>query len=114
MSNALYLAGYWSGQSRYRAGAMVFHNGRAYVAAEGGAQWGDPVNGSGWFYIGQYEPHVVDHTWEPEEVRYPLDIAALTLSDPAVLCAECFRTGNFKHAFYPKGHQYVIHEEVFL
>jgi hypothetical protein len=101
-------AGFVTGGERYDAGALVVHRGQAYVSKLDDNLYGTPGT---WAPLGPYgaSPTTVTHKWHPQEAKYPAGDAG-EMSEAADVCADCWKDADFRNAFRPEVHLYVIRE----
>lgn len=66
---------------------------------------------AGWAALGPVGamPTQVKHKWRPVEAKYPCGDAG-EMSDAAEACEDCWKDADYKNAFRPEAHLYVIKE----
>lgn len=68
--------------------------------------------GGDWADLGSpgASPRNVLHRWNPQPTCYPDIYDRSVLSDPADVCHDCWKDGDFRNAFKPEVHFYLIRE----
>jgi len=109
-----HFAGTADATKSYDAGAIVVHRGQAYVARRDHVCMPPNVYAPAdrdWASLGSFgaSPTQVSHKWHPKDAQYPIGDAG-ELSEPAIVCADCWQDADYRNAFRPEVHLYVIRE----
>lgn len=102
----------WVGQLQpgvqYEAGAVAVRRGGMVVVSKRDANTHDTPH---WAELGLLgaTPTRVSHKWHPEAAMYPAGDRG-EMSDATEVCGDCWKDADFKNAFRPELHLYVIRE----
>lgn len=110
----------WSG--RYNA-SRLYNGGEIVYDPQNGFVWTskhnqnaapmpkvipDPMHA--WAFLGPMgaSPGKVLHPWHPRPLQYPVNVQ--DLSEVATVCLDCWKDADYRNAFDPKVHLYIIKE----